>query len=531
MPDFPHRHSAMVVAAGIDLRAVLVDEPEVAADDQRPVPVGRDRRAVARCTGALSTSSGGFRLRGQWDRHVPPTAPPALPGTRPVHVAPVGSAARLAVGGPAVEDLLHDLAGAPGGPAVVVEELPGSMSGPYPHARATPASSRPGRGSWSLARPRTRKIAFRARVARSHAERSASACSPSSSPASPRAASASTVGAARSAGTSAACWSCSSWTVHSTSASPPRPSLVCVAGSAPRGSRSRSTRALIRRISATCSLGQAARPGTGCGSISATNSRAELRVAGHRHRPQQRLHLPDRHPALVVLAEGRRGCGPARPAAPRAAGRRRPRAPGRAPARPSSRRSVCATALAAAVAFASSAPGRGPVDEQHVGVGAEAHLAAAEPAHADDREVHGQVGGVDAGLERVRPPATSRPTCSVATAMSVSACPTRTTSSRPSRSAAATRSSSCRRSPRSTWMPACGSGARPAAWPPRAGQRRRAPRLELGVVGEEPQRLRASGSAARRCTGWSRAAGPAARRPDPRRAAGAGTTGCRRAPR
>ena len=47
--------------------------------------------------------------------------------------------------------------------------------------------------------------------------------------------------------------------------------------------------------------------------------------------------------------------------------------------------------------------------------------------------------------------------------MSVSAAPSATTSSRPSRSAEATRSSSWRRSPRSTRMPSCGSGARPAA--------------------------------------------------------------------
>ena len=47
--------------------------------------------------------------------------------------------------------------------------------------------------------------------------------------------------------------SCNSCTVHSMSASPPRPSLVCVVGSAPRGSRSESTRAFSRRISCTAS--------------------------------------------------------------------------------------------------------------------------------------------------------------------------------------------------------------------------------------------------------------------------------------
>ena len=81
----------------------------------------------------------------------------------------------------------------------------------------------------------------------------------------------STVDGARSAGTSAACCNCSSCTVHSTSERPPRPSLVWVAGSAPRGSRSRSTRALIRRISATCS---SVSPSAGyrIGSIRATKS-------------------------------------------------------------------------------------------------------------------------------------------------------------------------------------------------------------------------------------------------------------------
>ncbi|COX25148.1 Uncharacterised protein [Mycobacterium tuberculosis] len=53
------------------------------------------------------------------------------------------------------------------------------------------------------------------------------------------------------AGTWCACCSCSNCTVHSMSASPPRPSLVCVLGSAPRGNRSDSIRALMRRISRT----------------------------------------------------------------------------------------------------------------------------------------------------------------------------------------------------------------------------------------------------------------------------------------
>ncbi|GAP59914.1 hypothetical protein AHiyo1_33190 [Arthrobacter sp. Hiyo1] len=55
----------------------------------------------------------------------------------------------------------------------------------------------------------------------------------------------------RSCGCFPACWSCNSCTSHSTSLSPPRPSLTCLAGSAPLGSRSDSTRALTRRISRT----------------------------------------------------------------------------------------------------------------------------------------------------------------------------------------------------------------------------------------------------------------------------------------
>ena len=53
-------------------------------------------------------------------------------------------------------------------------------------------------------------------------------------------------------GSSAACRSWSSWTVHSTSARPPRPSLRARPGSTPRGIRSFSTRALMRRTSTTC---------------------------------------------------------------------------------------------------------------------------------------------------------------------------------------------------------------------------------------------------------------------------------------
>ena len=62
-----------------------------------------------------------------------------------------------------------------------------------------------------------------------------------------------------------ACWSCSSWTSHSTSLSPPRPSFTCRAGSAPRGSRSDSIRALMRLISRRSVLGQCQRVADGIG--------------------------------------------------------------------------------------------------------------------------------------------------------------------------------------------------------------------------------------------------------------------------
>ena len=100
---------------------------------------------------------------------------------------------------------------------------------------------------------------------------------------------------------SPACCSCSSCTVHSTSASPPWPSLVCVARSAPRGSRSASTRALIRRISVTAAGAQAV--GRVADRVDELDeAAAEVHVARDRAGPQQRLRLPRLRPAGVVLA-------------------------------------------------------------------------------------------------------------------------------------------------------------------------------------------------------------------------------------
>ena len=134
----------------------------------------------------------------------------------------------------------------------------------------------------------------------------------------------------RSAGTSCACRSCSSCTVHSTSERPPRPSLRCRCGSAPRGSRSASTRALIRRISRTSASVEPA-AGQRSGSTRARNRSPELGVARHGHGPQQRLRLPRQRPARVVLRVRGERCAPAGRCGPRGAGRRRRRAAGRAP--------------------------------------------------------------------------------------------------------------------------------------------------------------------------------------------------------
>ena len=129
--------------------------------------------------------------------------------------------------------------------------------------------------------------------------------------------------------------------------------------------------------------------------------------------------------------------------------------------------------------------------------------------------------------------ATSSPACRVATAMSVSAAPDarrrragragRRTRRAAAPGGAARAAPGCR---------SCGSGPRPAACRHARGQRRRASRgSSCGVVGEQPQRLGRAGEQRGDVLAGARAAGPAARRPGPRRAAAAGTTVCRRAPR
>ena len=190
------------------------------------------------------------------------TAPPRQPRDRgrdagsPDQGLPVPGAPRAQPAGPPVEDVVDDARGRAGWSA-------GSRRGTGPGRRPArsrrrgrrPASSRPGPGQL-VAGPAAHQEDRVARAGGQLPGRRA-APRPARRPAGRRRRSAASASHRRGDPqlrvTSPACCSCSSCTVHSTSASPPRPSLVCVAGSAPRGSRSRSTRALIRRISATCS--------------------------------------------------------------------------------------------------------------------------------------------------------------------------------------------------------------------------------------------------------------------------------------
>ena len=94
-------------------------------------------------------------------------------------------------------------------------------------------------------------IAFLMREPNRQAALSAAASGAVTRPASTAASSAARVRVVRSPSTAWPCWSWSSWTVHSTSDRPPGPSFRCSARSVPRGIRSASIRALIRRISRT----------------------------------------------------------------------------------------------------------------------------------------------------------------------------------------------------------------------------------------------------------------------------------------
>ena len=188
----------------------------------------------------------------------------------------------------------------------------------------------------------------------------------------------------RSPGTSAACRSWSSCTVHSTSASPPGPSLVCRCGSAPRGSRSASTRALIRRISRHSA---SARPPSRylIGSTSVRNAAPSASVAGNRVGPQQRLALPDERPAVVVGGVRRQGAHqrPLTALGPQVGVHRQGRVRGGHREQPAQLlhggvRGLRGVLLVGALERV--------VDEEHVGVAGVAELATAEPAHGDDGE-------------------------------------------------------------------------------------------------------------------------------------------------
>ena len=92
--------------------------------------------------------------------------------------------------------------------------------------------------------------------------------------------------------------SCISCTVHSTSDSDPRPSLRWNAGSSPGGIRSRSIRALVRRISRTSSSDS---PGSPHELVEQLHEPLRhLGVAGDRTGPQHRLALPHVRPAVEV---------------------------------------------------------------------------------------------------------------------------------------------------------------------------------------------------------------------------------------
>ena len=191
-----------------------------------------------------------------------------------------------------VEDPVDDGAGAAGDAAVLVEELArvgvgvvaqrggdgGELAARVRHlvgrlARA-PGWRRRGPGWPSSSRPRAPR------------RRRRRAAPPSPRRRGPRAST-----ACAATGRRRACWSCRSCTVHSTSASPPVPSLVCRALSARRG--------MPLVVDARLDPPDLRPPGVGqpvgrvaYGSIASTNARPERLVAGDRAGAQQRLVLP-----------------------------------------------------------------------------------------------------------------------------------------------------------------------------------------------------------------------------------------------
>ena len=177
---------------------------------------------------------------------------------------------------------------------------------------------------------------------------------------------------------------CSSWTVHSMSASPPRPSLRWVCGSAPRGSRSWSTRALIRRTSSTSSSEMPSR-GEAQRVDQLLEAPAQLEVPDHGVGAQQRLRLPDLRPLGVVARRTSPGSAPAPPACPPGAGRRRPTRAGSAPGQREQPAQLVGDGGRVRRRHLRLGSGLRVVDEQHVGVAAVGQLEAAVAAHRHDR--------------------------------------------------------------------------------------------------------------------------------------------------
>ena len=169
------------------------------------------------------------------------------------------------------------------------------------------------------------------------------------------------------------CPSCSSWTVHSTSDRPPGPSLRCSARSAPRGMRSASMRALIRRISRTaCSLSPPA--GYRYRSATAMNSAPSSASPDRELGAQQRLPLPRRGAALVVRPARRQAAHQRTLAAfrPQVGVHQQRRVRGRDLQQPAQFRAHRLRGLRRAPVPVRVQAGQRVVHEDHVGVAAEA---------------------------------------------------------------------------------------------------------------------------------------------------------------
>ena len=329
----------------------------------------------------------------------------------------------------------------------------------------------------------------------------------------------------RSSGTWPAYRICSSCTVHSMSARPPRPSLRCRCGSAPLGSRSWSTRPLIRRTSITSSslmplLGEPQRVDQ------LLEAAAQVGVADHGVGAQQRLGLPHLRPLGVVGGVGVEG---AHQRALLALGaqvgvdlQRRVAAGGA-----SRRRTSLATAWRTTWPGGRRRPPR---------AGARTarrrrcrRTARSRRSGPSPRSPSGSARSSSERCGATARPATSRVASRVASVSRDRPAPTSATSMRPSTSPAPIRSSSRRRTPRTAR-----TASPDVLVPARGGQHLLGHRLggqRDQVVGQHPHALRLAleqvGDVARGGEQRARAARP----PAPRRAASGGTTECGRGSR